>query len=278
MFPIQAMKTSKDSKQVKAEVVTADWGRQGFLPQKGKWLDDFLSEMSVFPSASYSKQVEALSQALLHLKSRPERERTRRHHVVKVSTRRRRIYDPEETDGWELISLPKTSKKVYDFLSVRKKWFAGITERVCSHYLIGLSCPGGKKMRWIKKWSLVLLSSTLIATWSSVCAQVQQKYNPLTNEWETVNPNSMLKYNPFSGRWVYAAPNAVLKHNPMENRWEMVSPDSELRYNLYDGTWSFAPPGAKLQLSPFSGQLVYPHWCRRTNDEVPKWIRRRQDL
>lgn len=166
-------------------------------------------------------------------------------------------------------TLQKNSKKVYNCMVVEKKWFAGITKRVCSHHLIGLSCPGGKKMRWSKKRFLVLLFLIFVASWSSVCAQVQQKYNPLTNEWETVKPDSTLKYNPFSGRWVYAVPNAVPKHNPMENRWEMVSPDSELRYNFSDGTWSFAPPGVKLQLSPFSGQLVYPHWIRLEANPSP---------
>ena len=166
------------------------------------------------------------------------------------------------------LHFQKVQKRCIIVKRVKKKWFARMTKRVCSHHLIAHSCPGGKKMRSIKKWFLVLLFSTLIATWSSVCAQVQQKYNPLTNEWETVNPDSTLKYNPFSGRWGYAAPNAVLKHNPVENRWEIVSPDSELQYNLSDGTWSFAPPGVKLQLSPFSGRLVYPHWCRSEADPV----------
>ena len=40
-----------------------------FLPQRARWIDDFLHEMSVFPSSLYSDQVDALSQAFLYLKS-----------------------------------------------------------------------------------------------------------------------------------------------------------------------------------------------------------------
>ena len=70
-----------------------------FLPQRARWIGDFLDEMSVFPSGLYSDQVDALSQALTFLKSRFDRGIIQRHHVVRISTGRKRIFEPEETEN-----------------------------------------------------------------------------------------------------------------------------------------------------------------------------------
>ena len=100
---IKAISTSKNNKQVRAELVTPliESGRV-FLPQRARWIDDFLYKMSVFPSGLYSDQVDALSQTLTFLKSRFDRGKTQWHHVVRVSTGRRRIYEPKDTgeSGW----------------------------------------------------------------------------------------------------------------------------------------------------------------------------------
>jgi predicted phage terminase large subunit-like protein len=103
-LPIKAIKTNKSNKQVRAELVTPliESGRV-FLPQRARWIDDFLYEMSVFPSGLYSDQVDALSQALVYLKDRFDKERRRRHSVIRVSTGRKRIYESEEIDESELI-------------------------------------------------------------------------------------------------------------------------------------------------------------------------------
>ena len=77
-LPIKAVKTTRESKQLRAELITplVESGRV-FLPQKAKWVNDFLYEMTVFPAGSHSDQVDALSQALLFLRARFDKQTTR---------------------------------------------------------------------------------------------------------------------------------------------------------------------------------------------------------
>ena len=98
-LPIKAIPTTKNNKKLRADLVTPliESGRV-FLPKRARWRDDFLYEMTVFPSSLNSGQVDVLSQALTFLKSRFDKEETHRHHVVRGSTERRRIYEPEESD------------------------------------------------------------------------------------------------------------------------------------------------------------------------------------
>jgi predicted phage terminase large subunit-like protein len=78
-LPIKAVKTTKESKLLRAELITplVETGKV-FLPQKAKWIGDFLYEMTVFPAGAHSDQVDALSQALIFLKNRFDGERRRR--------------------------------------------------------------------------------------------------------------------------------------------------------------------------------------------------------
>jgi predicted phage terminase large subunit-like protein len=75
-LPIKAVKITRESKQLRAELVTplVESGRV-FLPQRANWISDFLYEVTVFPAGNHSDQVDALSQALLSLKGRFDRNR-----------------------------------------------------------------------------------------------------------------------------------------------------------------------------------------------------------
>ena len=96
---MKAIKTSRDDKKVRAEVVTTviESGKV-LLPQRARWLGDFLYEMSVFPSGLCSDQVDTLSLALSYLKGRSNTERTEQPSFPRVPTGRSRFYEPEERD------------------------------------------------------------------------------------------------------------------------------------------------------------------------------------
>jgi phage terminase large subunit-like protein len=96
-LPIKAVKTTREGKQLRAELITPiiESGRV-FLPQKAKWINDFLYEMTVFPAGTHSDQVDALSQALLFLKGRFDRDRRRRFSRDRTSSRRRTLPAPAE--------------------------------------------------------------------------------------------------------------------------------------------------------------------------------------
>jgi phage terminase large subunit-like protein len=102
-LPIRAMRTSRHNKRLRAELATPliESGRV-FLPQRARWLDDFLYETSVFPSGLYSDQVDALSQALTFLRSRFDRAIYQRPSIVRFSTGRIRPEETVEPDEWEL--------------------------------------------------------------------------------------------------------------------------------------------------------------------------------
>jgi len=54
-LPIKAVKTTREGKQLRAKLITPliESGRV-FLPQKAKWIDDFLFELTVFPAGTHS--------------------------------------------------------------------------------------------------------------------------------------------------------------------------------------------------------------------------------
>ncbi len=106
-LPIKAIKTTQGSKQLRAELVTplVESGRV-FLPQKAKWVNDFLYEMTVFSAGTHSDQVDALSQALLFLKGRFDTERRMRSYQERVSSGRTILNRSGGfTEGLRLTSL-----------------------------------------------------------------------------------------------------------------------------------------------------------------------------
>jgi predicted phage terminase large subunit-like protein len=69
-LPIQSVKVTQGSKESRARLSTAivESGKV-FLPKKADWLDEFLHELTMFPTGKYTDQVDALSQALGLLKN-----------------------------------------------------------------------------------------------------------------------------------------------------------------------------------------------------------------
>jgi predicted phage terminase large subunit-like protein len=69
-LPIHSVKVTRDSKESRARLATAvvESGKV-FLPKGACWLDEFLQELTMFPTSKYSDQVDALSQALDLLKN-----------------------------------------------------------------------------------------------------------------------------------------------------------------------------------------------------------------
>jgi len=87
---IKAVKTTRESKQLRAELVTplVESGRV-FLPLRANWISDFLYEVTVFPAGNHSDQVDALSQALLFLKGCFDQDRVRQSSRDRRSSGRR---------------------------------------------------------------------------------------------------------------------------------------------------------------------------------------------
>jgi len=99
-LPIKAVKTSRESKQIRAGLVTPliETGKV-FLPRFAGWINDFLYEVTVFPAGNHSDQVDALSQALLFLKSRFNPTKNRRASPLRVSSGRRLLATSNRTAG-----------------------------------------------------------------------------------------------------------------------------------------------------------------------------------
>jgi len=92
-LPIKAIKSTRDSKPVRAEIVTPviECGRV-HLPKQAHWVNDFLHEMTLFPSGKFSDQVDALSQALGFMKNKYEkRSRGRPSSKIRVITGRKTL-------------------------------------------------------------------------------------------------------------------------------------------------------------------------------------------
>jgi predicted phage terminase large subunit-like protein len=69
-LPIYSVKVTRDSKESRARLATAvvENGKV-FLPKEAEWLDDFLHELTMFPTGRHSDQVDAMAQALSLLKN-----------------------------------------------------------------------------------------------------------------------------------------------------------------------------------------------------------------
>jgi len=99
-LPIKAVKTTRESKQIRAGLVTPliETGR-AFLPRNARWVSDFLYELTVFPAGNYSDQVDALSQALIFLKYRFDPSRNGRRSPERVSSGRRLLGNSGSSAG-----------------------------------------------------------------------------------------------------------------------------------------------------------------------------------
>lgn len=120
-LPIKAIKTNRESKQLRAELVTplVESGRV-FLPQKAKWIDDFLYEVTVFPAGNHSDQVDAMSQALIFLKGRfdQDKRRSRRERPTSASDTQNAFQRPHGARRrWRLYGGPR--------LNVFCRWIDG---------------------------------------------------------------------------------------------------------------------------------------------------------
>jgi predicted phage terminase large subunit-like protein len=92
-LPIHAQKTNNQSKETNAMLVTAvvESGKV-FLPKSADWINDFLHELSMFPSGKYSDQVDALSQAISILSYYTNNRRKRLYPQKRPSSGREPLY------------------------------------------------------------------------------------------------------------------------------------------------------------------------------------------
>ena len=120
--PIKAVKTTRESKQLRAELITPliESGKV-FLPKNAKWIGDFLYELTVFPAGTHSDQVDALSQALLFLKGRFDRDRGRRSSWDRTSPGRKALVGSGEA------TAPRSRPRLYGgpLINLSWRWIGG---------------------------------------------------------------------------------------------------------------------------------------------------------